>query len=51
MEDGAMFSGFMLWDVSYAEFKFRDELWPDYTKTHLMEDLKEYVWRNRKKGV
>jgi len=51
MEDGARFSGFMLWDVSYAEFRFREELWPDYTKTHLMEDLKEYVRRNRRKGV
>ena len=51
MEDGARFSGFMLWDVSYAEFRFREELWPDYTKTLLMEDLKEYVRRNRRKGV
>ncbi|MCK5344834.1 MAG: di-trans,poly-cis-decaprenylcistransferase [Candidatus Heimdallarchaeota archaeon] len=51
MEDGARFSGFMLWDVSYSEFRFRKELWPDYTKTHLMEDLTEYIRRNRRKGA
>jgi len=51
MEDGARFSGFMLWDASYAEFKFREDLWPDYTKLLLLEDLKEYVRRNRRKGA
>jgi len=51
MEDGARFSGFMLWDASYAEFKFRDELWPNYTKTLLLEDLKEFIRRNRRKGA
>lgn len=51
MEDGARFSGFMLWDASYAEFKFREDLWPDYTKILLLEDLKEYIRRNRRKGA
>ncbi len=51
MEDGARFSGFMLWDASYAEFKFRKDLWPDYTKLLLLEDLKEYIRRNRRKGA
>ena len=32
MEDGARISGFLLWDCSYAEFKFRKDLWPDYSR-------------------
>ncbi len=50
MEDGARISGFLLWDASYAEFKFRDDYWPDYTKEMMIEDLMEYVNRNRRKG-
>jgi len=51
MEDGARISGFLLWDSSYAEFRFRKELWPDYNEDMLIEDLKEYVRRNRRKGA
>ncbi|MBA7573850.1 Decaprenyl diphosphate synthase [subsurface metagenome] len=51
MEDGARISGFLLWDSSYAEFRFRKELWPDYNEEMLLEDLKEYVRRNRRKGA
>ncbi len=51
MEDGARISGFLLWDSSYAEFRFRDELWPDYNEEMLIEDLKEYIRRNRRKGA
>ncbi|WP_457558123.1 polyprenyl diphosphate synthase [Candidatus Harpocratesius sp.] len=51
MEDGARISGFLLWDASYAEFCFRKELWPDYNDTMLLEDLKEYIRRNRRKGA
>ncbi|MFX0025590.1 MAG: polyprenyl diphosphate synthase [Candidatus Hermodarchaeota archaeon] len=50
MEDGARISGFLLWDASYAELKFRDEYWPDYTKEMMIEDLLDYVKRNRRKG-
>ncbi len=50
MDDGARLSGFLLWDSSYAEFKFRNELWPDYNEKMLLEDLKEYLERNRRKG-
>ncbi|MFO8017565.1 MAG: polyprenyl diphosphate synthase [Promethearchaeia archaeon] len=50
MEDGARISGFLLWDASYAEFKFRNEYWPEYNETMLIEDLKEYSRRNRRKG-
>ncbi len=51
MEDGARISGFLLWDASYAEFKFRKDLWPDYNKDMLLDDLKEYITRNRRKGA
>lgn len=51
MEDGARISGFLLWDSSYAEFRFRSELWPDYNEQMIMEDLKEYIHRNRRKGA
>jgi len=50
MDDGARLSGFLLWDSSYAEFKFRNELWPDYNEKMLLDDLKEYLTRNRRKG-
>ena len=50
MEDGARISGFLLWDASYAEFKFRTDLWPDYNKEMVFEDLQDYSNRNRRKG-
>ncbi len=50
MKDGARISGFMLWDASYSEFKFRKEYWPDYNEKMLTNDLKEYLKRIRRKG-
>jgi len=50
MEDGARISGFLLWDASYAEFKFRADLWPDYSKEMVIEDLIDFSNRNRRKG-
>ncbi len=50
MDDGARISGFLLWDASYAEFKFRNDLWPDYDNKKLFEDLSDYIKRNRRKG-
>ena len=50
MEDGMRISGFLLWDSSYAEFKFRNDLWPDYDDEKLYEDLMEFISRNRRKG-
>jgi tritrans,polycis-undecaprenyl-diphosphate synthase [geranylgeranyl-diphosphate specific] len=50
MEDGARISGFLLWDSSYAEFKFRNELWPDYNKEMVFEDLIDYTKRSRRMG-
>ena len=50
MEDGARISGFLLWDSSYAEFKFRNELWPDYNEEMVFEDLIDYTKRSRRMG-
>ncbi|MBY9012488.1 MAG: di-trans,poly-cis-decaprenylcistransferase [Candidatus Lokiarchaeota archaeon] len=50
MNDGARISGFLLWDASYAEFKFRTDLWPDYSKEMVIEDIQDYANRNRRKG-
>ncbi len=50
MDDGARISGFLLWDASYAEFKFRNDFWPDYNEEMLVEDLKDYIQRHRRKG-
>lgn len=50
MEDGARISGFLLWDASYAEFRFREEYWPDYNDEMLIEDLNEYLRRKRRMG-
>jgi len=50
MDDGARISGFLLWDASYAELKFRNEYWPDYSKEMLINDLNDYAQRNRRKG-
>ena len=50
MDDGMRISGFLLWDASYAEFKFRNDLWPEYNNKKLFEDLSDYIKRNRRKG-
>ena len=50
MDDGARISGFLLWDASYAEFKFRNEYWPDYSEELILEDLEDFINRNRRKG-
>ena len=43
MEDGARISGFLLWDASYAEFRFRDDYWPDYNEEMMVEDILEFI--------
>lgn len=50
MDDGARISGFLLWDASYAEFKFRTDLWPDYNEDMLIEDIIDFSNRKRRMG-
>ncbi len=43
-------SNFLLWQSSYAELWYSDILWPDFSKTHLLEAIGEYQKRNRRYG-
>ena len=35
-------SNFLLWHAAYAEFVFRETLWPDYSKNEFLEDIIEF---------
>jgi undecaprenyl diphosphate synthase len=43
-------SNFLLWQSSYSEFWFSDVLWPDFTKEHLYQAIRDYQNRNRRFG-
>ena len=43
-------SNYLLWQLAYAEFVFRDELWPDFTREAFAESLDEYARRRRRYG-
>ena len=43
-------SDFMLWRSAYSEFLFLDKFWPEMTKDDVMDILKEYAARDRRKG-
>ena len=43
-------SNFLLWQLSYAEFIFRDILWPDFNLQELGSVLQEYQSRHRRYG-
>jgi undecaprenyl diphosphate synthase len=43
-------SNFMLWQSAYAEFIFRDELWPDFGRESLVKCLAEFRSRVRRFG-
>ncbi|GHS93717.1 isoprenyl transferase [Alphaproteobacteria bacterium] len=43
-------SGFLLWQLAYAEFIFLPELWPDVTPERFEEALEEYTKRTRNFG-
>ncbi len=43
-------SDFLLWQLSYSEIFFKDMLWPDFTKEHLIQILQEYKTRERRYG-
>lgn len=44
-------SNFLLWQCSYAELVFTDELWPDYSEEVFYANLEEYLKRTRKFGA
>ena len=43
-------SNYLLWQLAYAEFVFRDELWPDFSREAFEESLEEYAARGRRFG-
>jgi undecaprenyl diphosphate synthase len=43
-------SNYLLWQLAYAEFVFRDELWPDFSREAFRESLDEYEARGRRFG-
>ena len=43
-------SNFLLWQLSYAEFYFTDEYWPDFNKESLCRAILEYQSRERRFG-
>jgi undecaprenyl diphosphate synthase len=43
-------SNYLLWQLAYAEFVFRDELWPDFSREAFLASLEEYAARGRRFG-
>ncbi len=43
-------SNFLLWQIAYAELYITDTLWPDFTRTELLEAIFEYQNRDRRFG-
>ena len=44
-------SNYLLWQLAYAEFVFRDELWPDFSREAFEASLAEYRERARRFGA
>jgi undecaprenyl diphosphate synthase len=44
-------SNYLLWQLAYSEFVFRDELWPDFTREAFEASLEEYAVRGRRFGA
>lgn len=43
-------SGFLLWQLEYAELYFTETLWPDFTQQRFKEAIEEYGKRQRRFG-
>jgi undecaprenyl diphosphate synthase len=43
-------SNFLVWQGSYSELVFRDELWPDFSREALEESLEQFSARSRRYG-
>ncbi len=43
-------SNYLLWQLAYSEFVFRDELWPDFSREVFEASLDEYAARRRRFG-
>jgi undecaprenyl diphosphate synthase len=43
-------SNFLLWELAYSELVFTDTLWPDFTRDHLYDAVREFQSRDRRFG-
>jgi len=43
-------SNFLLWQIAYAELYVTDTLWPDFTRTELLQAISDYQNRDRRFG-
>jgi len=43
-------SNFLLWELAYTELCFSPVLWPDFSKEHLYEAIKDFQQRERRFG-
>lgn len=43
-------TGFLMWDIQYAELYFTKKLWPDFTKKDLLAAMTNYSNRDRRFG-
>lgn len=43
-------SNYLLWQISYAELYVTELLWPDFTRQHLFDAIREYARRSRRFG-
>ncbi len=43
-------SNFLLWQIAYTELWITDVTWPEFTREHLLEAIKEYQKRDRRFG-
>jgi len=43
-------SNFLLWQLAYAEFHVTPVLWPDFSRAHLYEAIRDYQRRERRFG-
>ena len=44
-------SNFLLWQAAYAELVFREEMWPDFSRSAFLQSLAEYGTRRRRFGA
>ena len=44
-------SNYLLWQVAYSEFVFRDEFWPDFSREAFVQSLEEFAARRRRFGA
>jgi undecaprenyl diphosphate synthase len=49
--DECRISNFLLWQLAYSEIVVTKTLWPDFSKEHYLECLREFSCRSRRYGM